>query len=387
MVSSILFLGSQMTVGGAQRVLFNQAEWFFEKGYEVITAFFYDKENLKEQWDSAYPFPVIDLCARRLRANRVTNFFLLVAGMFRLWNLLRKNEFDVIETFTPDSNLLGLLVARLKGVPVRIASHHGYIEGTPVWRKLAHGWMINNGFAHVVVAVSESVRRIAIDDEGIRPDLVKVILNGIEPVRPSKPPAQIRTRLQNELGLKPGDFIYLSVGRLTLQKGHTYLLDAVTKVLARFPSTTVFIIAGEGHQRENLEKKAVDLGVEKIVHFLGNRSDVSDLLSISDVFVLPSLSEGLPLALLEAMGAGLPVVSTRVGGVESVISDGENGYLLPSKDVDALSSALIKIRDDVSARQAFGRRNAALVQREFTNDQMCIRYEKIFLIVYQQETA
>jgi glycosyltransferase involved in cell wall biosynthesis len=387
MISSILFLGSQMAVGGAQRVLFTQALWFHNKGYEVIAAYFYDKENLKDEWEGLYPFPVIDLGARRSGANSVANFVLLVGGALRLWRLLRKFKIDVIETFTPDSNLVGLIVARMAGVPVKVASHHGYIEGAPGWRAKAHGWIVNHGIADSLVAVSERVRRIAVEEEGIRPDLVRVILNGIEPVLPPKNGAQIRTALQGELGLNPDDFVYLSVGRLVLQKGHTYLLEAAKLVVDRYPEKCVFLIAGEGHLRENLEQKVKQLSLDRVVFFLGNRPDIPDLLFLADVFVLPSLWEGLPLAVLEAMSAGLPVIATRVEGVEAVITDGENGTLLPSKDVQALADALIDIREDDNARRVYGEISADLVHKEFTVDRMCMHYEELFLEHYQQGKA
>ena len=376
-----------MAVGGAQHVLLNQAQWFFDRGYQVTAAFFYDKENLTEKWDSQYPFPVIDLNARKLNATPVVNIFLLMGGIIRLWKLILSQKIDLLETFTPDSNILGLFIGRFAGVPVRIGSHHGYIEGAPNWRTRLHGWMVNHGFAHCLVAVSEQVYRIAIEKEKIQPEKIKVILNGIKFIRAEKPLTEIRARLRAELGLSPEDFVYLSVGRVTLQKGHTYLLDAVPKVLERYPGNTIFIIAGEGHLRENLERKTVDLGIDSVVNFLGTRSDIPDLLFLADVFVLPSLWEGLPLALLEAMSAGLPIVATRVEGVETVIKHGENGYLIRPKDITALASALIEIRGDDAARNQFGNSNRDLVLREYTIEKMCTQYEELFLRIYQQERS
>ena len=374
-----------MTVGGAQRVLFTQAEWFHKNSCHVTTAFFYDKENLKADWNAAYPFPVVDLRAWKSGGNPVSNSFRLIAGLIRLWRFLREEKIDVIETFTPDSNLVGLLAGRLAGVPVRIASHHGYIEGAGKWREKAHGWMVNHDFAHCMVAVSERVRRIAIQEEGVLPERVRVILNGIDPVEPSKNEPGSQNQSKKALGLKPEDFVYITVSRLTLQKGHTYLLDAIPRVLARFPENTVFLFAGEGHQREILQAKTTRLGLDGVVKFLGVRSDIPNLLSLSDVFVLPSLWEGLPLALLEAMSAGLPVVATCVEGVDSVITDGENGSLIPPKDFNALAAALIKIREDAAERQDFSIRNIDLVHREFTIDRMCSHYKDLFLEIYHQE--
>jgi glycosyltransferase involved in cell wall biosynthesis len=385
MISSILFLGSQMTVGGAQRVLFNQAEWFHKKGFAVKAAFFYDKDNLKADWNAAYPFPIFDLRGWKSGGSLVSNSFRLIAGLIRLWRLLLREKIDVIETFTPDSNLVGLLAGRLAGIPVRIASHHGYIEGAGKMRKKAHGWIVNHDFAHCMVAVSERVRRIAIQEEGVRPERVKVILNGIDPVPLSENGPGNYDQGKKALGLKPDDFVYITVSRLTLQKGHTYLLDAIPRVLERFPENTVFLFAGEGHQREILQAKTTRMGLENVVKYLGVRPDIPDLLFLSDVFVMPSLWEGLPLALLEAMSAGLPVVATNVEGVEAVIIDGENGSLIPPQDVNALAAALIKMREDAAARQDYSIRNIDLVHREFTIDRMCNHYKDLFQEIYQQE--
>jgi glycosyltransferase involved in cell wall biosynthesis len=387
MISSILFLGSQMAVGGAQRVLFTQAQWFHENGYRVTAAFFYDKEGLKSKWVSSYPFQVIDLRGRAGKATFFTNLFLFIGGFVRLMKLLKRNEVDVIETFTPDSNLLGIVAARLVGVPVRVASHHGYIEGAPRWRVRLHGWMVNHGYAQHLVAVSDRVRRIAIEEEGVRPELVSVILNGIQPVIQEKSRDDIWAAYQQEFSLNRGDFVYLSIGRLTVQKGHTYLLEAALKVVDHFDGHSVFLIAGEGHLREDLEKKAVQLGLQEAVYFLGNRDDIPELLSLADVFVLPSIWEGLPLALLEAMSAGLPVIATKVEGVENVVEDGENGILLPTKDVGALAEAMIKIRDNPETLRIIGKRNSDLVNDEFTIDRMCEQYEELFQQLYQQETG
>jgi glycosyltransferase involved in cell wall biosynthesis len=377
MAASILFLGTQMTVGGAQRLLFIQAEWFYQQGYDVTAAFFYDKDHLKDEWQAAYPFEVVDLRSWRQGAPAFIQGLSLLAGTFRLWRLLLRKKIDVIETFTPDSNVIGLFAARIAGVPVRIATHHGYVEGAGEWRKTLHGWMVNHGFCQHLVAVSERVKRMAVDEEGVKPERVVVIMNGIDVVK--APDQHTLQRLRVALDVKKDDFIYLTVGRLTVQKGHIYLLEAIPEVLQRYPDSTLFLVAGEGHQRDILENRVSQLGLGKFVRFLGNRSDIPALLSIADVFVLPSLWEGLPLALLEAMSVGLPVVATQVEGVDSVVTEGENGYLVPPKDSQALALALIKIREYEEARHSFSKKNTEDVERQFTIERMCSHYESLFL--------
>jgi len=376
---SILFLGTQMAVGGAQRVLLDQARWFHDAGYTVTAAFFYDKENLREQWQTQNLFPIINLGARQADGNHFINAARLLGALIRLWKLLRNERIDVIETFTPHSNVLGIPVAWLAGCPVRIATHHTKIEGAARSLDRFHGWVVNSGLASHMVAVSDQVRMLAICDEGVRPEHIQVILNGITLPKPQNTPTVTRAQLERKFSIDAQSPLILTVGRLTVQKGQTYLLAAAPKVLARFPNI-YFAIAGAGHQRSNLIAQAADLGIQDAVKFLGKRADIPDLLAAADLFVLPSLWEGLPLALLEAMGAGKPVVATRVEGVEDVLDDGRNGYLVPPANADALARALIQILSEgEDVWRLFGERGKRLIVKEYTIDRACQQYEQLFL--------
>src|ERR1700690_2060063 len=144
---SILLVGTQMAVGGAQRVLLDQASWFEANGHRVTAVFFYDKLGLHGRWQAESGFPIYNLEAYNPNANSFRNFFLLLRGLFRYWILLRREHFDVVETFTPDSNLLGLPPAWLAGVPVRVATHHGMLKDVPRWREKTHTWIINHNIA------------------------------------------------------------------------------------------------------------------------------------------------------------------------------------------------------------------------------------------------
>jgi glycosyltransferase involved in cell wall biosynthesis len=135
-------------------------------------------------------------------------------------------------------------------------------------------------------------------------------------------------------------------------------------VLARAPDVE-FVLVGDGPLRPKLEEQARSLGIEASVRFLGLRSDVADILRDSDVFVRPSLTEGMSLTVLEAMACGLPVVVTPVGGTSEVVTDGANGCLVAPGDVSALSAALLKLADDARLRRRLGRNGRALVERQY----------------------
>ncbi len=385
MKPKILFLGTQMATGGAQRVLLDQARWFHAQGYPVLTAFFYDKEGLAERWRAQNPFPVLDLGADWGSSGLLAKALRLLHALWRLWRVLRRERVQVIETFTPHSNLLGIPIAGLARVPVRVPTHHTKIEGAPRALDRLHGWLVNSPLTSRMVTVSPRVRQMALADEGVRPERVVVILNGIIPPAPSAALVETRARLSEERGIPANAPLLLAVGRLVEQKGFCHLLAALPAVLRDFPRVHL-LVAGDGHLRGELEAQARSLDAPAKVHFLGIRDDVPDLLAAADVFVLPSLWEGLPIALLEAMGAGKPVVATRVEGVEDVVEDAVNGLLVPPGDSAALAEAITRLLVDADLRAALGRRARRRVEQDFTIEKMCCEYERLFLELLTSET-
>jgi glycosyltransferase involved in cell wall biosynthesis len=377
MDTSILFLGTQMSVGGAQKVLLSQAEWFHQRGYPVMVAFFYDKEGLRERWEKQYDFRILDLEARHVGANSLLNLALLLRGLLRLGRLLRQERFSFAETFTPHSNLLGLPIAWLMGVPVRIGSHHGRIQNAPRWLEWLHGRLINSQVATALVAVSSRVKELAVTGEGIRPERVTLIPNGVTlPPDGAYPQEQI-DHIRQIFDIHSDAPVLISVGRLSRQKGHRYLLEAMPSVLERFPHVVVLLV-GDGPQRADLEQQARHLGVETSARFLGTRDDVYHLLAAADVFVLPSVSEGMPMALLEALGMGVAVVASNLTGIADVVEDGRHGLLTPPGKPDSLAHAVTRLLEDDDLRANLSQSGKQLVRQEYTVDRMCERYESLF---------
>ncbi len=372
---SILFLGSQMEVAGAQKVLLSQARWFHHKGYKVQAVFFYDKQGLAEDWQKANPFSLISLEARKSSSNPVSNLFRTFRSFWRLFRLLRKKILVVI-TFTPHSNLLGLPIAWIARVPVRIGTHHGFIEGSSSLLAWFHGRLTDSRICSKMVAVSAQVLNYAIDREGASPDHLAVIENGIEPFRSTQNRQAARKKTLDQIGLKDADLLILTVGRLTVQKGHTYLLDAIAALAPHHPYIH-FVFAGDGPLRSELESKARNLRISDRVTFLGIRKDVDELLFASDIFVQPSLWEGLSIALLEALMAGLPIIATRVEGVVDVVENGESALLVPPKDPQSLAYSLEILINDSGLRARLATQGQMRVKNRYSIDTMCILYEKL----------
>jgi len=371
---SILFLGTQMAVGGAQKVLLDQAHWFHEHGHTVTAVFFYDKENFHKKWLESNNFPIINLRALSPDAGVLVNAVALLKGLWSLWKLIRQGHYDVVETFTPDSNILGMPLAWIGRVPVRMATHHGVIEDLPPWREKLHAWLINHNIANVLVTVSEMTRQKALQ-EGVRADRMFVIQNGIVPVSIED---VNRLDVRSEAGVGDQDLFLLSVGRLVHQKAHEFLVAAMPSVLKEFPDAKVGI-CGDGFLRPQLEAQIQSLGLQKSVILLGKFDNVTKFLVAADLFVLPSRWEGLPIALLEAMSVGLPVIATRVEGVDEVVVDREHGLLVPVGDESALSDAILQLLREPQLRHKMGMAAKQRLLESYSIDHMGEKYLSLMI--------
>jgi hypothetical protein len=369
-----LLLGSQMAMGGSQQVLLRQSFWFFQRGYAVTAAFLYDKENLLSVWSEKYPFPIYDLGFARPKSNLVTQVVYFFRGLIRLLNLLRHEKFVAIETFTAHANLIGLPLAWIAGVPNRIGSHRGKIEGfSPLLERL-NTLLINSPITTRLVAVSKRVEDDAVV-EGIRPERIVRIANGIDIQKVD--PAEI-LRVRNGLSVQSDDLVLLSVGRLMYQKGHTLLLKALPTVLAEFPNVLALIV-GNGPLKDDLQAEAARLNISEQVKFLGFRDDVPVLMSAADMFLFPSRFEGMPNSVLEAMGYGLAVIATDVQGVDELIRNEENGIIVPVENTAAISRAILRLANSPEERRRLGRAAHDTIKQKYTLDAMCVQYERLLM--------
>jgi glycosyltransferase involved in cell wall biosynthesis len=211
-------------------------------------------------------------------------------------------------------------------------------------------WFSNRAL-HKAIAVSESTRRDWIRRTGIAESRVVTIHNGIDPELFQR--HDVQSAAKKKLGLPPDATIIGGVGRLSAAKGFAYLIEAVALLRASYPNTMV-ALAGTGPSRSQLEDLASRLAVSDRVAFLGFRSDINEVLDACDVFVMPSLSETLGYALLEAMAHGLPTVGTKVGGIPEVILPMETGLLVPPRDAVSLAAAIKTLLDSSDLRKRLG---------------------------------
>lgn len=298
--------------------------------------------------------------------------------LLRLVQTFKALDADVVHTHTDYANILGLAAARLAGIPA-IATLHGmtsYQSRNAGVKHLLQVMALRLGASHVVVvapAAAEAARKTF----HVPSQRISVIPNAIDSAAVRAPAGFDRSAMRASLGVDPAARVVCAVGRLVPVKGHAVLLEAAATVLRQQPRAC-FLFVGNGPERESLEARAAALGIASAVRFLGERADVWNVLAASDLFVLASLSEMLPQALLEAMAAGLPVVSTSVGGVPDLVRPTATGWLVPPGDAPALAEALLQALTDPSdmARRAVA--GQALVEQQFALSARCERLEALY---------
>jgi glycosyltransferase involved in cell wall biosynthesis len=221
---------------------------------------------------------------------------------------------------------------------------------------------LRNAVIDRYIAVSEATKECLIREVSVPAAKVRVVQNGIRVTAFGKAgdPA-LRHSLVEGSGLP----VIFTPARLHLQKGHRYLLEAAALV-----PEALFVFAGDGEERKRLEEQTRALGIQQRVRFLGNRSDVPELLACCDLFVLPSLNEGLPLALLEAMAAGKPVIATAIGGTKEVVTNGSTGLLVPPANSRDLAVAIRLLLSDRALADRMGAAGRQHVSAHFSSDAM-----------------
>ncbi len=276
----------------------------------------------------------------------------------------RDIEARLVHTCDLYANIFGLTAAALAGVPARIGSRREILTGDKTPVQLAAQRAAYRR-AHAVLANSEAAAR-QLAHEGVDTARIRVIPNGVDLER--VPPRRTRDIIRR----------IVTVANLRPEKGHDVLIDAAPSILAAYGDAE-FHIAGDGPCADALAARARERGVAGRVHMLGHCDRIPDLLAGQDLFVLPSRSEALPNAVIEAMAAGLPVVASRVGGIPELIDDRRTGRLVPPGDAAALAAAIVELMNEPTHAAALGRAGQRRAQERYAFPRMVGRVEDLYL--------
>jgi sugar transferase (PEP-CTERM/EpsH1 system associated) len=296
-------------------------------------------------------------------------------SIYKLYNLLKKEKISIVHTHNFAASLYGSLSARIAGIPVVIHTEHG-THLYPQFRRRFIRKIISI-LIDKTVSVSDQIKQTLISQDHISKNRIMTILNGVDINKYShKCDTEIKNK-RKELNIDEKIKVIGIVARLSAEKDHENLLQAFSIVTKDIQYVNLIII-GDGILRDELEKKSKKLGLEDKVFFLGLRQDIPELLSIMDLFVLSSIREGIPLTILEAMVAGLPIVATSVGGIPEVIINEETGILVPSKNPTALANAIVRILSDSSLAQRMGSKGNERIKETFSIQRTIAEYERLY---------
>jgi glycosyltransferase involved in cell wall biosynthesis len=241
----------------------------------------------------------------------------------------RERQIEVILAHMSRANNFAVWLSRLTGIPAVLRAHAHTLHFH--WRMADH-----------ILAVSEQTRRYHMRYNRVPSHKISTVHGFIEPERLSLSDKNIRQQVRQELGLSPDAFVVGVVGNIIPRKGQLYLIRALPPVVREVPQLQVWLV-GQVHPPrygEQVQREIARLGLEPYVRWLGVRTDVPRLLMAMDLYALPTLNDMLPMALLEAMWMGLPILSTQVGGIPEAVRDGIEGWLVPPRDSAALTAAL-----------------------------------------------
>lgn len=295
-------------------------------------------------------------------------------SFLKVAKILREEKIDIIHTHNTQPFIDGTIGAIMSGVKTIVHTDHA--RAFPDKRRYMIAERFLSRFAYRVVGVSEKTSDDLMKYEKISPRKIMTIPNGIDGNR-FKIKVD-REKKKKELGLTTEGPVIGLASRLTSQKGIPFLLRAMSEILAAIPDA-VLIIAGEGRIEDELKKEALDLQIADHVRFIGPRMDMPELLKLFDLYVMPSLWEGLPMVLLEAMAAGCPIVSTNVGGIGTAIQHGINGSLVNSQDSDALAKEIVRVLKDKELRSKYVANGLDIFEKQFSASKMTRQYEKLYL--------
>lgn len=303
-------------------------------------------------------------------------------AFFKLCFYLKKGRYDIVHTHSSKAGFLGRIAGRLTGVRVVIHTPHCFCfmaEEMSKIEKLFYFYIekIAGLFCDRIIAVSESQRQDILKRGLANLSKVITIENGVDIYKFSNNGFDILKKKQ-ELGLNNGSIILGTVGVLNESKGHCYLIEAVSKIIKEGFDVRL-IIVGEGELRKDLETLSYNLGLNSRIKLLGFREDIAEILSLMDIFVFPSLWEGMSLALLEAMASGLPVISTDVHGAVDLIGGNKRGILVQRKDVLGLVKALRYLISNRNVAKQIGKEAQRLICKNYDLKKQIDRIENLYM--------
>jgi glycosyltransferase involved in cell wall biosynthesis len=361
----ILFLSTSMGMGGADKQIITAAQQMREEGHELRIVSLIDLGPMGLEAQSL-GIPTESLNMSRGVADP--------RGLLRLIRLVRRWKPDVVHSHMVHANLMARVLRLFAPVPVLVSTIHNIYEGGA---HLMAGYRLTNGLADHMTIVSQAAADRFIRERIVPSRMLRVVPNGVDVDLFRNVPPGTRESIRRSIGLRE-EFVWLAVGRFETAKDYPTMLRAYAQVRQREPAS-VLLLVGRGSLQAETEALARELGLEKNVRFLGVRHDVPEVMNAADGYVMSSGWEGMPMVLLEASAAGLPIVATDVGGNREVVRERESGLLVRPGAPDLLAGAMLQLMQlPASERRAMGARGREHVRSHYGLHRTVERWEEVY---------
>jgi glycosyltransferase involved in cell wall biosynthesis len=361
----IMLLATSMGMGGADKQILSAADELRRRGHQVLIV-------------SLTPLGPMGVQARnqgiRVESLEMRRGIPDPRGMIRLVRLVRSWKPDVLHSHMVHANLMARALRLFVRVPALISTIHSIKDGG---RLRMAAYRLSNRLVDRMTIVSQAAADRFVAEGTIPRELLRVVPNGVDVHRFQEVASRAREPLRRSLGLQR-EFVWLAVGRFAPAKDYPNMLKGFAQVHKAHPDS-VLLLVGRGALQGEAEALVLALGLATSVRFLGPRHDVPELMSAADGYVLSSAWEGMPVVLLEAAAAGLPIVATSVGGNREVVRDRESGYLVPPQDPDALGLAMRRLMGMSEAqRRSMGHQGREHVQANYGLSRVVDRWESLY---------
>lgn len=356
--TKILYFTTSPIIGGAEKQLFELVTNLNKNKFEILVCAIKGEqegpllEKIREK----------GIKTKSLNVNSKWRFY----KVFQFYSLLKKEKPDILQSFLFFDNIIARIFGKIAGITIVISGQRNV--------EIKRSWLrnfldkITLPLADFVVSNSEAGKSILINREKVSEEKIRVIYNGIK----------IDSVYQNKKDKEGNNKTIGFVGHLTKQKGVEYLLRA-TKELKEKKEDFALKIIGDGSERRSLEKLSQDLSIENFVYFVGHKENAWKYMQDLNVLVLPSLWEGLPNVIMEAMAVGLPVVATSVGGVPELIKNNETGFLVGPKDPKALAEKIEHVLNFSEVeKKKMGENARRAVEEKFSIEKMVSEHEGLY---------
>ena len=384
--NKIAFVLTPIDFGGAEKVCLNFLKNFRSVNFEIYPILLirpWEDDNFFLNEIRNLDYSIFTIPVALNRALKENSFFRVLRCFKQLFAYLKQEKIDIIHTNGYFADIIGIPVAKILKIP-HIAICHGYVStdiNLSFYNFLDRLFL---RFSNKIIAVSDTIAN-QLFRSGIKKERIRVIQNAVEIKNDLKTTFKFRRDTKLSYGIDK-EIVIGYIGRLSEEKGIKYLIQAIFKLKTSGINIKLFVI-GDGPQKKEIHEIVKAQNILDEVVFTGFQSNIEQWLSVLDIFILPSLTEGTPMALLEAMAKGIPVVASAVGGVPNVIKTNQNGILVPAGSSDDLYNAVLTIIDDDSLKETLSKNAKKTIEFEFNFQRWITEIELVYeeFVKYQDK--